>query len=212
MSTSLTIDPTAHIADKAQLHTSTSAPHPIIINARCVIHPFARLDSSNGPIALGQRCVIWEKVCIGTPRTLSSRPSSSAEQPRDDEDDGERETVRTITIGDGTIIQAHAQIPGPATIGAGCNIGIAAEIGPGVVLGERVTVASGTRVAEGAVIEKGCTVWGEGQMRKPDLAVTEEAQRDMHDATRLKEDGEERHRVLLTQLVKGTSGGTRFTG
>lgn len=210
----LRIDPTAHIADKAILHTSSHHPHPIVIGAHCVVHPFARLDSASGPVALGERCVIWEKTVIGTSRS-SSRPSShsgaSSNQTGAAEEDDEAVHVKTITIGEGTIVQPHARIVGPATIGAKCNIGVAAEIGSGVVLGEGVTVASGVHVEDQAVLEKGCVVFSEGNIRKPGRGANPSVQHDLQRARDLKEEGEERHRLLTTKLVKGTAGGTRFT-
>ena len=208
--THLQIDPTAHVADKAQLISSSSDPHPIIIGAECVIHPFAKLDSSKGPIALGQRSVVWEKATLGGEKGAESRsrPTSQASSAAEDED---AVRVKTISIGDGTVIHPHARIAGPATIGGHCNIGTAVEVGSGVVLGENVTVASGIRLPVGLVLEKGSVVFGEGQVRRPNPGASESVRRDLERAKELKEANEEKHRALTKKLVKGTAGGTRFT-
>ena len=203
----LRIDPTAHVADKASLHTSSHHPHPIVIGAYCVIHPFARLDSASGPILLGDRCVLWEKTTLGRPR----RSLHSGSTSEDDGIDDEIVRVQTITIGDDTVLQPHAKVSGPATIGAKCNIGIGVEVGTGAVLGEGVTVASGTYVREGSVLEKDCAILGQGPVHKPGKHASANVQQDLQMARAMRDNGEERHRVLMTKLVKGTAGGTRFT-
>ena len=204
----LRIDPTAHVADKASLHTSSHNPHPIIIGAHCVIHPFARLDSSAGPITLGNRCVVWEKAQIGASIATTRRASGAATHTTEK---NELQPVRAITVGEGTIIQPHAQIRAPASVGAKCSIGVAAAIESGAVLGESVTVASGTPIKEDAILEKGSVIFGDGHIRHPCRNADEVIQRDLDKAKSLREEGEEKHRVLMTHLVKGTAGGTRFT-
>lgn len=206
--THLQIHATAHIADKAALSSSTLNPHPIIINEGCVLHPFSRLDSSAGPIALGERCVVWEKAAIGGESSHAARSPSAS--PRDNsENDAE---VRTITLGDGVVVHPHARIVGPAVIGDSCVIGIAAVVGAGAVLNDEVVVASGAEVPDGLVVEKGGLITSEGRViHRGRSEAGEEVGRDLNRAKELRQAGEEKHRVLTKKLVKGTAGGARFT-
>ncbi|KAJ5454714.1 uncharacterized protein N7458_005670 [Penicillium daleae] len=72
----LKADPSATIADTAVFQGT----YPVTIGAGTVIHPRARFYAFEGPISVGDGCIISEKAIIGAaPGTLAStRPSPSS--------------------------------------------------------------------------------------------------------------------------------------
>ena len=106
---------TLTISDNAILQGT----HSITIQAETVVHPRSRLESNEGSILLGRRCIVYERVHIGAlPRDIeNARPGG-------------------VSIGDyvmievGTVIEAGAtDIEEGCTIQVGCRIGSGARIG-----------------------------------------------------------------------------------
>ena len=58
-----TIDPTAIIADKAQLTGS----HPVTIAEHVVLHPYARIRAEGGSVTIGPYCIVSEGAVVGLP-------------------------------------------------------------------------------------------------------------------------------------------------
>jgi dynactin-6 len=101
------------IADSAQL----IGTHLITIGSNSVIHPRAKLNSSNAPITIGNSCIISERCQIGI---------------QTGDEDGEEEGVR---LDNGIVVEVGAVIEA-RRIGEGCLIEVNARIGRGAVLGK----------------------------------------------------------------------------
>ena len=85
--------------------------HTITIGANSVIHPKARLNSTNGPIAIGESCIISE-------RSLIQASDSSG-----------------IVVGDGVLVECNAILEGK-DVGEGTDVEVGAKVGKGAVVGK----------------------------------------------------------------------------
>ena len=110
----LTVDPAAHIADKA----SIIGTFPVSIAASAVIHPYARLTSTCEPIDIGEGVVIWERAIVGEGT------------PGREYGVGERKTILARHV----IIEAGASIGAGAVIGEGSVVEVGAKVGEGCVI------------------------------------------------------------------------------
>jgi dynactin 6 len=105
------------IADSALL----IGTHTINVSSESVIHPRAKLDSANGRITIGRRCIVHERTNIGA---LSADPTPSESR------DG-------VVVGDYVTIEVGAVIESGGTmIGDGCHVGVGSRIGKGAKLGK----------------------------------------------------------------------------
>ncbi|KAK6956940.1 hypothetical protein Daesc_002222 [Daldinia eschscholtzii] len=105
------------IADSALL----TGNHTINISSETVIHPRAKLDSSNGRITIGRRCIVNERTSIGA---LSADPTPSESR------DG-------VVISDYANIEVGAVIESGGTlIGEGSLVGVGCRVGKGARLGK----------------------------------------------------------------------------
>ncbi|OTB13319.1 hypothetical protein K445DRAFT_64828 [Daldinia sp. EC12] len=106
------------IADSALL----TGNHTINISSETVIHPRAKLDSSNGRITIGRRCIVNERTSIGA---LSADPTPSESR------DG-------VVISDYANIEVGAVIESGGTlIGEGSLVGVGCRVGKGARLGRK---------------------------------------------------------------------------
>lgn len=105
------------ISDSALL----TGNHTINISSESVVHPRAKLDSSNGRITIGRRCIVHERTSIGA---VSADPKPSESR------DG-------VVISDYATVEVGAVIESGGTmIGEGCVVGIGCKIGKGAKLGK----------------------------------------------------------------------------
>ena len=105
------------IADSALL----TGNHTINISSESVVHPRAKLDSSNGRITIGRRCIIHERTSIGV---ASADPTPSESR------DG-------VVISDYATVEVGAVIESGGTmIGEGCVVGVGCKVGKGAKLGK----------------------------------------------------------------------------
>jgi len=111
----LKVDPTAHVADKA----SITGTFPISIAASAVVHPYARLTSTSGPIEIGEGAVVWERAIVG-------------EGAAGESGDAERKT----TLGRYVVIEAGASIGAGAHIGERSVVEVGAKVGVGCAISE----------------------------------------------------------------------------
>lgn len=103
----------AKISDNSIL----TGEHSITIQSESVIHPRAKLESTNGGIFVGRRCIIHERAHIGAT-------------------DGD-ESGGGVTLGDYVTIEVGSVVESGGTdIGEGTVVGIHARIGRGAVLGK----------------------------------------------------------------------------
>lgn len=94
--------------------------HTINISSESVVHPRAKLDSSNGRITVGRRCIIHERTLLGAP--------SEDKTPVDSRDGVVLSDYVTVDVG--AIIEAGGTTIGESsTIGVGCRVGRGAKLG-----------------------------------------------------------------------------------
>jgi dynactin-6 len=100
---------------------SLTGHHSITIQAETVIHPRARIDSTQGSVLIGRRCVIQERAQLGAqPGDRSSLSSTGG-----------------ITLGDYVIVEAGATVePGGTEISEGTFIQVGSTIGRGAKVGK----------------------------------------------------------------------------
>ncbi|KAJ5637868.1 hypothetical protein N7490_007747 [Penicillium lividum] len=165
-------DPTSTIADTAVFQ----GKYPVTIGANTVIHPRARFYTYEGPIIIGDGCIISEKAIIGAPPNTSSRgssrspspspsrptstdPESQAQEPPQSPTPEKDLTTRLsyfVTIGPQSTIRPGAHIHSSASIEALATIHRYADIG------SHVKICSGIEVPENNVVPDWTVVWGSG--------------------------------------------------
>jgi len=112
------IDPSAIVANHAVL----TGMYPITIGPRAVLHPYAKIVSGDGPIDIGEGCIIWEKAVVGS--------GSAAE------DDSKRtEKVKKIVLGPNVVVEAGAVVEAES-VGEGTIIEAFSKIGDGASVGK----------------------------------------------------------------------------
>ncbi|KAI5921239.1 trimeric LpxA-like protein [Camillea tinctor] len=145
---------TITIADSALL----SGNHTININSESVVHPRAKLDSSNGRITIGRRCIVHERTSIGA-ASADPRPSESR--------DG-------VYIHDYATIEVNVVIESGGTmIGEGCHVGVGSKIGKGAKLGKHCTITPHSVIRPFEVIPDFTVIYSNGTRRMDKRGVTD---------------------------------------
>ncbi|KAI1268180.1 trimeric LpxA-like protein [Xylariaceae sp. FL1019] len=134
------------IADSAQL----AGNHTINISSESVVHPRAKLDSANGRITIGRRCVLHERTSIGA---ASTNPTPSESR------DG-------VVVGDYATIEVGAVIESGGTyIGDGCSIGVGSRVGKGAKLGKHCVLTPKSVVAPFDTVPDYTVIYSNGTRR-----------------------------------------------
>ncbi|KAI1095513.1 trimeric LpxA-like protein [Rostrohypoxylon terebratum] len=142
------------IADSALL----TGNHTINISSESVVHPRAKLDSSNGRITIGRRCIVHERTSIGQ-LSADPRPSESR--------DG-------VFIGDYATIEVGSVLESGGTqIGDGCLIGVGSKVGKGAKLGKHCTLTPQSVVQPFEVIPDFTVIYSNGTRRIDKRGVSE---------------------------------------
>lgn len=145
-------DATVTIADTAVFQ----GPHPVTIGPGTIIHPRAKFYTYEGPIYVGDGCVISEKVVIGAAPSASSStlPSNSKESVT--------RLSYFVTIGPQSTIHPGAHIHSSATVEALVTINRDADIA------SHAKVCSGCVIPARGKVDEWVVVWGSGigQRRK----------------------------------------------
>ncbi|OQD74557.1 hypothetical protein PENDEC_c010G04500 [Penicillium decumbens] len=145
----LKADATATIADTAVFQGT----HPVTIGAGTIIHPRARFYTYEGPIVIGDGCIISEKAIIGAQPTYTQSRMS-----------GETATRLSyfVTVGPSSTIHPGAHIHSSATIEALVTIHRGADIG------SHSKICSGCEIPAKGKVDEWVVVWGSGlgQRRK----------------------------------------------
>ena len=123
--------------------------HPVTIGANTVIHPRVRFYTFEGPIVIGDGCIIGEKTIFGTaPTSPSSLPSSDPPIP-----------IRLsyfVTIGPQSPVKAGAHIHSSTVIESLVSINRHADIG------SHSKICSSCQVPERGKVTEWTVVWGSG--------------------------------------------------
>ncbi|KAK8116095.1 hypothetical protein PG984_012597 [Apiospora sp. TS-2023a] len=130
--------------------------HTINISSEAVIHPRNKLDSSNGRVTIGRRCIIHERVQIGAPSADPTKGEFG------------------VTLEDYVTVEVAAIIEsGCTTIGEGCLIGVGARIGRGAKLGKHCTITARSVIQPGEQLPDFTVLYSNGTRRIDRRGVTE---------------------------------------
>ena len=117
------LDPTAIIAQHALL----TGTYPITIGPRAVIHPYAKIISSGGPVIIQEGAIVWEKAIIGASGSTVSYHGPHGDVAEDMAVKiGRNAVIETGAIveaeivGEGTLVEAFARVGQGANIGKVC--------------------------------------------------------------------------------------------
>ncbi|KZZ93011.1 Trimeric LpxA-like protein [Ascosphaera apis ARSEF 7405] len=136
--------------------TTFQGTFPISIGAGTAIHPRVKIYSFDGPVLIGEGCIIGEKSIIGAPSVpegmppkQSVRDSSSAERPA-------RHTVveNFVNVGPLCTISSGVYIRYCTTIEA------SAYLGANVRVGKHSKVCPNCKVPDGRSVGEWSVVWG----------------------------------------------------
>ncbi|RKF72516.1 Dynactin subunit 6 [Golovinomyces cichoracearum] len=136
------LDPSLIISEQASF-TGTKL---ITMGSNTVIHPRCKLNSINGPITIGNSCILSERCRIG----LQSEPHQVE--------------ANSIVIGDGVVIETGAIVEA-SIIGDGSVIEVNSKIGKGAILGKYCKVGPYCEVADREVVPDYTVIYGRGQRR-----------------------------------------------
>lgn len=132
------------IADSALL----AGHHTINISSESVVHPRARLDSANGRVTIGRRCIVHERTVVGAAPSMSSTPNPNPNPtppsvPAVDslrsggDGSGSPSASGGVMIHDYATIEVNAVIEsGGTVIGEGTVVGVGCKIGKGAKIGK----------------------------------------------------------------------------
>lgn len=102
--------------------TTLTGTHPLAIAAHTYIHLRSHLDTTHGPLTIGENCIISEKAFVG----LSSAHDDEQQQQQQDEG---------VTLENFVVIEPKA-VAEAARIGEGTVVDVGAKVGKGSVIGK----------------------------------------------------------------------------
>ena len=106
-----TIHPTAVVSNAA----SFKGTQPVSVGADSIVQPRAKLNSTHGPVTVGERCIIAERAVLGLQSTAIA--------------DG-----NGVVLGNGVVIESGAIVEGSLEEGSLVEVG--AVVGKGSVVGK----------------------------------------------------------------------------
>ncbi|KAK1462004.1 transferase hexapeptide domain-containing protein [Colletotrichum cuscutae] len=120
--------------------------HSITIQSESVLHPRSKLETTNGSILIGRRCIIHERAHIG-------------KVGNDDASGG-------ISLGDYVTVEVGATIESGGTdIGTDTVVGVRSRIEHGAVIGKNCTISPLTVIKPGEKVPDFTVVYSNGQRR-----------------------------------------------
>ncbi|GAP88380.1 putative transferase hexapeptide domain-containing protein [Rosellinia necatrix] len=142
------------ISDSALL----TGNHTINISSESVVHPRAKLDSANGRVTIGRRCIVHERTNIG---------AASADPTPSESRDG-------VLISDYVTVEVGATIEsGGTVISEGCHIGVGSRIGKGAKIGKHCILTPKSVIPPGEVVPDFTVVYSNGTRRQDGRGVVE---------------------------------------
>ncbi|KAI5820664.1 trimeric LpxA-like protein [Pyronema omphalodes] len=144
-----TLSTTILISETAQLTGS----HPISIGEHTVLHPRCRLNSTLGPITIGDYCILNERVNIAAP-------------------DKEGCTIENYVM-----VEMNAMVEA-RSVGEGTFIEVGAKLGGKCVVGKNCKFSPLTTVGEEEVVEDDMVIYGYGERRK-DMSANKETRKKL---------------------------------
>lgn len=149
----VSVHSTTTVSETATFH----GIYPITIGSGTVIHPRARLYSFEGPIQIGDGCIIGEKTLIGDnePNSSSSTDASGGILTR---------ISSSVVIGPQSTIRTGSYIRSAAVVDS------LAIINRNATIGSHTKICSSCEIAEGATVEDWIVIWatatGVGQRKR----------------------------------------------
>lgn len=147
----VSVHPTTTVSETATFH----GIYPITIGSGTVIHPRARFYSFEGPVQIGDGCIIGEKTIIGDNETKTTK-SSSAEASASPEGGIVTRISSAVVIGPQTTIHTGAYIRSAAVVDT------LAVIHRNATVGSHSKVCSRCEIAEGTALEDWTVIWAVG--------------------------------------------------
>lgn len=102
--------------------TTLTGTHPLTIAAHTYIHLRSHLDTTHGPLEIGENCIISEKTLLG----LSS-PHEDGKQHQEDN--------AGVVIENNVVMEPKAVVEA-SRIGEGTVVDVGAKVGKGAVVGK----------------------------------------------------------------------------
>ncbi|KAL3475453.1 trimeric LpxA-like protein [Aspergillus californicus] len=140
--------PSAIISESAMFQGT----YPISIGRGAVLHPRARLFSTEGPIKIGEGSIVSEKAVIGSPPAPGGYGGG-----------GEKTEGMPITISANVTIGPLAVVRPGVHLHSGVVVESHAVINRGVDIGGHSKICARCEVAQGAKIKEWVVVWGVGK-------------------------------------------------
>ncbi|KAK7744714.1 hypothetical protein SLS62_010134 [Diatrype stigma] len=165
------------IADSALL----AGHHTINVSSESVIHPRARLDSANGRVTIGRRCIVHERTVVGAAPSMTAPNPPPPSVPAVDSlrsggggGDGNASASGGVMIHDYATIEVNAVIEsGGTVIGEGSLVGVGCKIGKGAKIGKHCTLTPQTIIQPGEVVPDFTVVYSNGTRRLDRRGVSE---------------------------------------
>ncbi|KAI1814218.1 trimeric LpxA-like protein [Poronia punctata] len=150
--------------------------HTINIGFESVIHPRAKLDSANGRITMGRKCIVHERTNVGA---ISADPKIT-----DSREGG-------VVMGDYVTVEVGAVIESGGTIiGDGCTVAVGSRVGKGAKLGKHCILTPRSVIQPGEAVPDFTVVFSNGARRQ-----------DKRGATDLTKKAHTRHIEVLRKLI-----------
>lgn len=141
----VSVHSTTTVSETATFHGT----YPITIGSGTVIHPRARLYSFEGPIQIGDGCIIGEKTMIG-----DNEPNASS--PTDASGGILTRISSSVVIGPQTTIRTGSYVRSAAVVDS------LAIINRNVTIGSHTKICSSCEIAEGTIVEDWVVIWAAG--------------------------------------------------
>ncbi|KAL1964050.1 hypothetical protein VTN77DRAFT_7596 [Rasamsonia byssochlamydoides] len=145
----LAIHPTTTIAETAVIHGT----HQISIGAGTVIHPRARIFSFEGPVHIGDGCIISEKSTVGGAATTIPTAATAS---------GASGTITTTRISSSVTIGPYAAVLPGAYVRSAAVIDALAVVNRHATVGAHSKVCSGCEIPEKTIVDDWTVVWAAG--------------------------------------------------
>jgi len=150
----LTTHSTATVSETA----SFQGTYPVSIGAATIIHPRAKFLSFEGPISVGEGCIVGEKSVIGGPQTSSS----SATAPSTESSGGTSPPSIATVLEDSILIAPLAVVSAGTHIQSAATIDTFAHLGKCVRIGEHAKVCSSCCIPDQGAVDDWVVIWGGG--------------------------------------------------
>ncbi|KAF2460601.1 hypothetical protein BDY21DRAFT_276607, partial [Lineolata rhizophorae] len=173
-----TIDPTAVVA----AHAVLVGTHPIRIGRGAVVHPYARLVSTHGPVDVGDGCIVGERAAIGLGEPGAAASAGAADA--------------RVALGRNTVVETGAVVEARET-GEGAVVEAGARAGPGSVMEAHSKLAPTVRLPAGVRLPAYTVVYGPA----PDQRRVDTTLRGSNTVQALRDQAHARQLELLRKLI-----------